>query len=227
MTAVTIHRQAGLPVLSPTLLDRAISVVSPEAGLRRMQARLQLSAATAYFGSGRGQYLGARTDRRSMQDFNPSEQSPNQDLIPDLPALRSRSRDMVRNEPLATGAVAGRLTGIVGPGLTMTPRIDRDLLGLSEDAADAWEAQAARLWAAHAGSTAFDAAGMADFHAMTSQVLWGTLVNGDILAVRRYIDRPGRLFGLAVQLVEADRVRSPNERDQAGKIIAGGEFDAA
>lgn len=226
MTAVTIHRQPALPVVSPTLLDRAISAVSPTAGLRRMQARTQLAVATEYFG-GRGQYLGARTDRRSMQDFNPAEQSANQDTIPDLGTLRSRSRDMYRNEPLATGAISGRCTAIVGPGLTMTPRIDRDLLGLSDEEADAWEAHAARLWNGHAGSTAFDAAGMADFHIQTSQVLWGTLVNGDILAVRRYIDRPGRLFGLAVQLVEADRVRSPNNRDEPGKIIAGVEIDPA
>lgn len=205
-----------LPHVTPTLLDRAISLVSPEAGLRRLQARTQLAVA--------GQYLGARRDRRATQEWTPREGSPNDDLLGDLPMLRARSADLERNEPLAKGAIGGQLTAVVGPGLQLNPRIDRTLLGLSDDAADAWELQASRLWAAHATTTAWDFAGKASFAEQTDQVLWGALVKGDILAVRRYVPRPGRLFGLAVQLIEAERICSPNGRD-TDRIIAGVEFN--
>jgi lambda family phage portal protein len=216
MTAVTIHQKGAIPVVPTTLLDRAISLVSPEAGLRRMHARAQLALA--------GQYLGARRDRRPTQEWIPREGSPNDDLLGDLPMLRARSTDLERNEPLATGAVAGQLTAVIGPGLQLNPRIDRALLGLSDEEADAWELQASRLWSAHANTYSWDAAGKASFAEQTDQVLWGALVKGDILAVRRYQPRAGRLFGLAVQLIEADRISSPNGRD-TDRIIAGVEFN--
>jgi lambda family phage portal protein len=218
VSAVTIHQKGLVPAVSSTLLDRAISAISPETGLRRMQARVQLAVA--------GQYLGARRDRRATQEWNPREGSPNDDLIGDLPQLRARSADLERNEPLAAGAVAGQLTGVVGSGLQLNPRIDRELLGLTDEAADAWELQASRLWMAHSSGSGWDYAGKASFAVQTEQVLWGALVKGDILAVRRYQPRAGRLFGLAVQLIEAERISSPNGRD-TDTIIAGVEFNKA
>lgn len=218
MSGVTIHQKGLVPVVESTLLDRAISLISPETGLRRLHARAQLAVA--------GQYIGARRDRRPTQEWNPREGSPNDDLLGDLSALRSRATDLERNEPLATGAVAGQLNGVIGAGLQLNPRIDRQLLGLSDEEADAWELGASRFWNAHANSVAWDFASKASFAEQTDQVLWGALVKGDILAVRRYRPGAGRLFGLATQLIEADRISSPNGRD-TDTIIAGVEFNKA
>lgn len=207
-----------LPQVRTTALDRVVSWLSPELGLRRLEARTHLAVA--------GQYIGARTTRRATQEFLPREGSPNDDLLGDLPMLRARSADLERNEPIATGAVGGQLTAVVGTGLQANPRLDRGALGLDDAAADAWETLAVRLWQAHADTPAWDAAGSASFATQTEQVLWGVLVKGDILAVRRHITGPRRLFGLAVQLIEADRVRSPSDRD-TDTIIGGVEFDPA
>lgn len=224
MTAVTVHREApGLPVPRANLVDRAIEYFSPAVAARRLQGRVALAVASQYLG---GQYQGARTDRRALQDWIPRAGSGAQDTIGDLQNLRARSRDLERNEPLATGAIGSQLTAVLGPGLIPYPQIDAALLGLSEADADAWEEQAARLWRAHAGSQAIDFAGTATIDELSEQVLFGWLTSGDILAVRRYVDRPDRLFGLAIQLIEADRVCSPSARDVAGRMMAGVEVDS-
>ena len=50
-------------------------------------------------------------------------------------ALRARSRDLRRNAPLATVALNTIVTSAVGTGLTPRARIDRELLGLTEEEA--------------------------------------------------------------------------------------------
>lgn len=212
---------SGVQVYHPdavrlNLLDRLIAAVSPEAGLERLRARAGFQMA--------GQYLGARTDRRSLQEFNPGARSASDDTLGDLQSLRARSRDLIRNEPIAAGAVGTNVSSMLGVGLTPYPAIDRELLGLSEDEAASWEATATRLWRAHAMTPAIDIRGLADHATLSNQVAWGGLANGDILAIRRYVDKPGRLFGLAIQLVEADRVRSPQDRD-TDEVVAGVQID--
>ena len=52
-----------------------------------------------------GDYTGARKDRRQTQAWQTIDGSADQVTLPDLPALRERSRDLIRNAPLATGAI--------------------------------------------------------------------------------------------------------------------------
>ena len=74
------------------MLDKVIAYVSPKTAARRLMARTALRSVGAYSGAGGG-YLGARRDRAATTAWNPAAGSPTTDIIPDLPALRSRSRD--------------------------------------------------------------------------------------------------------------------------------------
>ena len=76
-----------------TIVDKAISWVAPQAGLRRWQARTHMAML--------GGYTGARTDRRQTQTWNPIGGSADSVALDDLPVLRDRSRDLLRNAPLA------------------------------------------------------------------------------------------------------------------------------
>ena len=133
----TAHRPASA---SMTIIDRVVSFWNPKAGLERLQHRTMLANA-------QGGYNGtARRRRRGTQNWIPTEGSANADTLPDLPELRARSRDLLRNTPLATGAVATVVTNVVGDGLQLQASIDHDALRMTPEAADNCERNAEREW---------------------------------------------------------------------------------
>jgi len=58
--------------------------------------------------------------------------------------LRDRSRDLIRNAPLAAGAVNTVCTNVVGTGLKFQSGINSGARGMDEDEADAWESNTER-----------------------------------------------------------------------------------
>lgn len=170
----------------------------------------RMSAMWSMFG---GQYTGARTDRRALQEYNPFAQSANADIIGDLPTLRARSRDLCRNAPLAAGAVNTVVKNVVGTGLRPQVRIDRELLaetaGLTDAEADAWETKALRIFRYHADRKFLDVAGVLTFKQMQQQFVRSKLESGDIALVRRRKDRPRALVRHCWQIIEADRLCNP------------------
>ena len=50
------------------------------------------------------------------------------DTLLDLPELRRRSSDAVRNNPLALSAITAKATNVVGTGLRLNASIDREQL---------------------------------------------------------------------------------------------------
>jgi lambda family phage portal protein len=153
-----------------------------------------------------GGYEGARR-KRSNANWAVTSGSASADIIPDLVDLRERSRDLDRNHPLASGAVSGVVINAVGTGLSCHPQIDRELLGLSERVADAWQLQAWRIFDAWAAGTACDYAGQLHFNEMQEVALRSALVSGDAFGLKRFV--PKRRVGFAVQLLEGDRCSTP------------------
>ncbi|TAN60451.1 phage portal protein [bacterium] len=86
-----------------------------------------------------GSYIGASRAKRSLSQWRTSWGDADSDTLFDLPILRDRSRDLIRNAPLATGAINTVCTNVVGTGLKLQSRIDRETLGMDEVEADAWE----------------------------------------------------------------------------------------
>jgi lambda family phage portal protein len=191
------------------LLDRAIGYVAPVHAAKRMAARASMSmfggSSAGGFGGG---YVGGSRDRRATRNWRPPATDANSDTLGDLRDLRARSRDLVRNVPLATGAVSTVVTNVVGDGLTLQPQVDFKTLGISQDQARAWQDQALRefnVWARHPDFT-----DRLNFDEMQAVVLRGALESGDIFTARRRRIDPGDTYGLKLQLIEADRVSNPN-----------------
>lgn len=200
----------------PSALDRLVSYLSPERGVARLKARTQLAVA--------GGYKGAWRDRRATKRWRPGEGSADADTLPDIPDLRGRSRDLVRNMPLASGAISTTVTHTVGVGLVPNATIDREPLGLTEEAAQDWERRAERefrIWAKHA-----DLAETLTFEGLQELTLRSALESGDMLAIRRSRSRPGHPFDLRLQLVEADRISNPSRRADGPRLAGGVQVDA-
>src|SRR5580704_1537957 len=99
---------ATAPKVPETLLDRVIGYVAPERALRRMKARTAMAIV--------GGYVGGKYERNSLRGWFTAANSADVDTVYDLITLRSRSRDLVRNTPIATGAVGTMLTNVIGSG---------------------------------------------------------------------------------------------------------------
>ncbi|OAO02706.1 phage portal protein [Roseovarius indicus] len=185
-----------------TRLDRAIAIVSPGMALRRVQARAAMSVVSGY--------SGARRDRGATARWTTLAASADADTLPDLDTLRARSRDLVRNDPIAASAVSTKVTNVVGPGHLVRPDINAGLLGLDADQKKAWEEQALAIWQEWAEGRNCDITRTQNFAEMEDTVYRGRLETGDIFSIRRYRERPGSLLGTCCQLVEGDRCSNPH-----------------
>lgn len=200
----------------PTLIDRLVGVFSPAAQFQRQLARTRIEWAG-------GGYKGGRRDRRATRNWRPRETSANQDIIDDLPDLRSRSRDLVRNDALAGGAVATVVTNVVGTGLVLQSQVDRETLGITEDQADRLQKALEREFTL--ATRSLDFAGRRTWGDLQDLMLRGALESGDIFAVRRWRRRPGEVYGLKLQLIEADRCRNQTAKRVSERMVDGVEHD--
>jgi lambda family phage portal protein len=169
-------------------------------------------------------YTGADRGRRAFANWMVSDGDADADTLVDLPTLRHHSRDLMRNNGLAGGAIETNITSVVGSGLMLQSTIDRDLLGLSQEQADAWESKTERefsLFAKHC-----DMNRTLNFYGLQELVFRSTLENGDVFTLTPWRKRPETPYELKLKVVEADRVANQgNCADRPG--LAGGiEKDA-
>ena len=197
-----------------TVLDRMIGWLSPRAGLTRLHDRMALDAST-----GQGGYKGGRRDRRPTRNWRLKETSADADILPDLPDLRARARDLARNAPIAAGAIATGVTNVVGDGLQLQAQIDHQALGISEEQADAMEREQEREWQLFCRTADFTR--VQSFDELQALVYRATQESGDIAVIRRFRKDAGDVYGLKLQLLEADRISNPN-RAADNDTIAGG-----
>lgn len=197
-------------------LDRAINFFNPVLGARRKASRLSLALSQMYFG--------ASTSRRSLSEWKPQDSDPNSTLQFDLDTMRQRSRDMIRNVPLATGAINTVCTNVVGSGLVLQSRIDRSILNLSDEQADAWESKVESEWSLFWDTTEVDAARTLNGTALTELAFRQALENGESFVNLPRIKRGGP-YDLKLQLIEADRVSNQNNEANTDTLFMGIEKD--
>lgn len=188
--------------------------------MKRMRARAMMAVASSWASSG---YVGGRSDRRSLREWNPRAGSASTDQLPGLSTLRSRSRDMARNTPLAAGAINTNITNVVGSGLKLQARPDRKVLGLDDEAAEAWEGRAELIWQLWTQAEHADITGEQDFAELQDLALRSVLESGDVLVVRRFVE--SGLLGTRLQLIEADRLTNPRHAMDRPGLQGGVEVD--
>jgi lambda family phage portal protein len=199
--------------IEENFVDRAIRFLDPVRANHRAAARLSAAAA--------GGYIGASTSRRPTMSWKAQKGDADAVILPDLPNLRDRSRDLLRNAPLAAGAVNTVVTNVVGTGLALKSHVDRDVLTMTEDAADLWESQAEREWRLFFESQECDIARTLRGNDIQELAFRQVLENGDVFVIMPNRIRPGSPYGLKLQLIEGDRVcNKDNAADSVG--LAGG-----
>jgi lambda family phage portal protein len=206
----------------PNLIERGMAALGfADRAATNFKARTMLNFAG-------GQYAGARRDKTSMRNFNPQAGSADSDSIGALPTLRARSRDLARNAPIAHGARNTTRTNVVGSGLRLSSHLQRELLGLTDKDAEAIEDDLEVLFDLWASSKMASVDRKLNFYELQGVAFTSSWESGDCFPLRRY--KEGTSFlALCVQLIEADRVSTPTEKQyqapDAPEIRDGIEID--
>ncbi len=175
--------------------DRFVERCFPVRGLKRRQARIALSA-----------YKAASTSRL-RNDWSVTgaqrDATPNQW---ELAMLRDRSRDAIRNDPVASGALDTMKLNVVGSGLRPQARIRGDRLGISPEKASELNRQVEdifRKWSVNA-----DAANRLDFDEIQFMAIAKVIEDGESIIIPTWANEKWRTLGRCLELIEADRLDS-------------------
>lgn len=165
----------------------------------------------------------ASLSARELASWLPPAGSADSDLIPELGTLVSRSRDLVRNHGVASGAFQTLTDNVVGTGLRLAAQPDYKSLGKDKEWADEWSRHVESLWRSWAETTDCDAAKALTFAGLTSQVFRSSMLNGEALALPLWLKE--RRFSTVLQLVEPDRLSNPDGKPDSKSLRGGIEID--
>lgn len=189
------------------LIDKAIGYIAPVHAMKRMAARKTMEVLNTGYSDG-----GASFSKNSLKGFTARSSSPLYDIEANHRTLVSRSRSLYMTAPIATSAIKTTRTNVVGSGLKLKARIDYEFLGITAEEAQKIEEQIEREFNLWAETQECDALGMNNFYEMQGLFLMGALLNGDGFCLRKYERPTVRMpYGLRLQLIEGDRVSTPNE----------------
>lgn len=197
---------AGTPRWS--LLDRTIAWFSPEAGLRRISARMAIDRRRGYEAAAKGRLTDGWTTAGTSADA---------EIRAAGPILRDRMRDLVRNNAMAAQAVQVLVNNIVGYGIT--PRAATGDAALNARVDELWS-----RWALRA-----DAHGHTTFDGLLNLAVREMIEGGEVFAVRRSRrSSDGLAVPLQIELREADHLDTARSdlRPSGAKIDQGIEYDA-
>jgi len=145
----------------------------------------------------------------------------------ELKDLRAFSRDLERTAPIATGAIETKASYVIGAGLTLQSRVDTEELGLSTEAASAWQHRTERRFNVWASDKRCSTNRRQDFYDLQDLAYRGRLVSGDAFVLLADTQRDGWPFRLALQVIEADRVCNKDNAMNTATLVDGIQYDEA
>lgn len=154
---------------------------------------------------------GASWRKRSLKGFKAHSGSAQEDIDFSNLTMRQRARMLYMAAPLATSAIKTNRTNVIGSGLILSAKIDREFLGMTAEEADAWQRNTEKefsLWADN--RQACDATGLNDFYELQQLALMSWLQSGDVFCLFKGGAKTAvNPFDLCLHLIEADRISTP------------------
>lgn len=209
------------------VIDKAIEVFAPGAALKRARARAGLQIINSGYGN-----HGASEIKKALRGWIYHGGSAKEDIQDNLDTLRQRTRDLYAGANVATGAVKTMRTNVVGIGLKLKSTIDGDLLKLTEEQARDLETVIEREFALWAESTDCDLERLDNFYELQQLAFLNELLSGDVVSLLPTTKRMGSAYDLRIQLIEADRLCTPDsetinplitggvEKNECGEVVA-------
>jgi lambda family phage portal protein len=170
-------------------------------------------------------HTAASHDDARLAAWFPSYGSADADLIDELPLITRRGRDLVRNNPIGSGAKQTLTDNIIGSQLRLSAQPKYRLLGWDKDRASLWCSNTEDQFATWAETTECDAARTQTLLGLTTLSLGSALMNGDALALVMWLPRAGSRWATRLQTVESDRLATPPWLINSEKLRGGVEID--
>lgn len=182
-------------------LDRTIEFISPDWALKRAERRFRIQLS---------QYKSADITqlRSSWLTFNADDKQTPDNY--ELQTLRQRSRDAIRNDPVATGAQDTLKVNIVGSGLTPQSAIRANVLGVSEDRAENLRNQAELIFEKFKPFA--DSGNRLDFDEIQFLALAKIIEDGETIAVPTWASESWRPYSRCIELIESERLATPSDK---------------
>lgn len=191
------------------IVDNLVGLFSPRAKAERLKAKAQIANYDKYAVNYNSGFAAGDQTTRTMRGVMVDSNDPNADTVPKLNQSRALSRDMAMNAPLARAAINRTKNSVVGKGLTVQSRIDREFLGLTEDQAQQWEKDTERRFLSYSKNKDCDLRRQMDFYQLQGLVLHNVLLSGDAFVLYPAKRRQGISSDLRIQVIEGDLVSTP------------------
>ncbi len=189
----------------------------PATALKRQHARLGLEAAN---------WAGASTRSPGLSNFFPGVSDVDSSLLWERQELVNRSRDHVRNVPVARGAIDRICDHAIGEkGLMLHPKIDAKTLGIDTETAINWQESTAARWRLYAESKESDHHRRINFNKKGYLTLQSQLEGGDCFTIFLDYQRAGSPFSLKTQTIESEFVSNKNNESNTQQLFDGIEKD--
>lgn len=194
-------------------IDRLIGTWLPGVGLKRMQDRESMAT---------GGYAAGSTSSAIFQEYLTTITDADSSIIWDRNRIVARSRDNVRNIPIATGLIKRICDHSIGDrGLALHSQVDRKFLGWELDQAKDWQMQAEGLWRTFSDSKESDFNREQTVPEKTYLTLKSELEGGDCFTIFTELARPGSSFKLKLQSIEGEFVSNPNSKQNTNLLVDG------
>lgn len=208
------------------VIDRAIDAIAPAWAAQRAKARAQMQLLDnfqALTGTGIDDPgVGGGTPLLRRWSSGISARDAAGDSLYALRMQRGQIRELVRTNPIATGAINTNVDRVVGTGLALVAQPNRHVLGWSEEQALAWKRTTQTEFSLWADSPACDWDCEQNFYDKQGLTLRSALESGDSFTLMP--DGPTsreQPYALRLQTLEADRVGNENGGANTA-LIAGG-----
>lgn len=171
---------------------------------------------------------GASRRKRALKGFNTNSGSAREDIDFNNGTMRQRARMLYMAAPLATSAIKTNRTNVIGSGLMLSAKVDREVLKMTPEEAATWQRHTEKefaLWAEN--RQACDALGLNDFYEIQQVALMAWLLSGDVFCLfKSGAQTAANPYDLCLHLIEADRVSTPTAWNAAlGQLTEGENQD--
>jgi len=158
----------------------------------------------------------------SMKTWIPRRVLSDQSEALEREQITARAVDLANSDPIGAGVVDTFAATVIGSGLTPHPMLDREALGLDEDAARSLTASQRavfRAWYPFA-----DASGRMSYGAIQYLKMRSLVEYGEYLVLLPMLSDPSRPYSLACQVVSPLRLKTPVDLVASGTVRDGIEL---
>lgn len=172
---------------------------------------------------------GASDISRELAGWQPGSYSPDGELLPELQRLRDRTRDIIRNHGIASGAVQTHVDNVIGAGLLLNAKPDRRALGVTPDdesgneIMDELEDEIEAKFDAYSEDPGcyVDASRRSRLSALIAQAYRSYLTSFEICATAEWLPGRGSVYATAIQNIDPARLSNPDGKPDSDRLRGG------